>query len=112
MIGANHSTSTGTAKATDPLPTQAAFVKKAGQQLDDWAAHVEHLSAQADKLAADAKFEAHREVSVLKAKLAVAREKLRSNESVASEKWLEAKAGVETLWTEVKALFDKHGEKS
>ena len=111
MIRPNHTTVPGSALAVEPLPTQAAFVKQAERQLEDWGAHIEHLTAQAAKLSADAKAEADQQVAQLKSKLALARQRLQASEAVASEKWLEAKAGMDSLWSEVKALFDKHGDK-
>jgi len=106
-------TNPGTVKAPpEAMLTQSAFVEKAELQLKEWSTRLDKLAASAEKLTAEAKVSAQKGVGELKAKLVTAREKLNASKNVASEKWIDAKAGVETLWTDVKALFDKHEPKS
>jgi len=88
--------------------TQADFIEAAEAQLKAWSAQVDRLTAEAAKLKAEAKVAAEQKVNTLKAKLGAARQKLNANRSVTSEKWLEAKAGLETLWADVKSVFEKH----
>jgi hypothetical protein len=98
-------------KPAAEAPTQAAFVEKSEADLKEWSRRLEKLAAQAEKLTAEAKTAAQKGIGELRPKLAAARQRLDASRSVASEKWLDAKSGVESIWGEVKALFEKHDAK-
>jgi hypothetical protein len=95
----------------ESVPNQAAFIEKAELQLKEWAAKLEQRVNEVGKLKADAKRIAQKQVDELKTKLATAREKLDAGKGVASDRWIEAKVGLESLWMDVKALFEKDASK-
>jgi len=97
--------------AAKVITTQADFIDSADLQLKEWSSQVDRLTADAVKLKAEERTAAEQQVNTLRAKLGAARQKLNSIRSVSSDKWLEAKAGLDTLWADVKGLFEKHAPK-
>jgi hypothetical protein len=112
MNGPAKDTSTGSgAPPTNPAVTQAAFVEKAELELKEFTARMERLTAKAEKLTAEAKANTLKGIGELKPKLGLAREKLNAVKAAAGATWLDAKAGAESVWSEVKSLFEKHDSK-
>jgi hypothetical protein len=98
-------------RPAEGAPTQASFVQKSELQLKEWSSKLDVLAAQAEKLTAEAKTAAQKNIADLKPKLAAARQKVDAMKSAASDNWHEGKVGLEVLWSEVKALFEKHQTK-
>ena len=111
MIGPTKEASAGTTSPAHSAGTQGAFFEAAEAQLKEWSATVERLAAEAEKLPAEGKAKTEKAIGELKAKLGVARGRVNATKSLAGDKWLEAKAGFEGLWADVKGLFDKHSAK-
>lgn len=96
----------------EAVTTQAAFVEKAERDLREWNGQLDRLTNQAEKLASEAKATALKQVGELKMKLGAARDRLNASKSVAGDKWNEARTGLETLWSEVRSMFEKHSTKT
>jgi hypothetical protein len=111
VIGPTKEASPDSAAAPQGASTQGAFFEAAEVQLKEWSATVERLAAEAEKLPAEGKAKTQKAIGELKAKLGAARGRVNATKSLAGEKWLEAKGGVESLWAEVKAVFEKHDPK-
>jgi hypothetical protein len=112
MNGPAKDTSVGSGtRPPDPAVTQAAFVEKAELELKEFTARMERLTAKAEKLTAEAKANTLKGIGELKPKLGMAREKLNAVKAAAGATWLDAKAGAESVWLEVKSLFEKHDSK-
>jgi len=91
--------------------SQKTFVEKGEAQLKEWSARIDQLGKEAEKLSAEAKTAMTKQVADLRTKVAAARERLQESKFVTSDKWAETKTGLETLWSDVKALFEKSGPK-
>ena len=96
-----------------PVPAdvteQLHFIERAERQLKDWQSRIEALTHASLELEGEAQAAATEEIRALRAKLGAARHKLNTHKTSHGEAWMEAKAGLETLWKDVKALFMKRG---
>lgn len=82
-----------------------AFEEKFDAQLNEWSAEIALLKAKADKAKAEVKIEYYKTLETLQGKQDVARTKLKELRSAGDDAWEDVKAGAETVWTEIKAVF-------
>jgi uncharacterized coiled-coil DUF342 family protein len=77
------------------------YVRKLQEKLEEWNAEIDTLAAKAGEVKADAKNEYAEHIEALKAKQAVAREKIDELQQSAESAWEDLKSGLELAWTAV-----------
>ncbi len=88
------------------MSTRDEYVKKLQAKLEEWNADIDRLSAKADDVKADLRHEYAEQLEVLKAKQAVARQKMEELQKFGGSAWEDLKAGIELAWNAVAEAID------
>ena len=84
-----------------------AYVAKLEAQIKEWSAQLDEVATKAQKLTADARVAAQKQLEEGRSKLTAARHKLDGLKGVGADKWEEAKAKVESFWKEARTAFER-----
>lgn len=83
-----------------------AYQDKLEAQLQEWTAKLDQLKAKADGAEAEAKIEYYKQIDGVRAKVAVAQEKLNELKTSSGEAWETLKCGVESVWTDLRTAVE------
>lgn len=89
------------------LEHRKAYESKLDAQLAQWKADIDVLKAKARRAEVDAKVDYDKLIDALQQKYDEAGRHMRDLKTASDEAWESVKAGTETVWHEIKALF--HG---
>lgn len=82
------------------------YVRKMQAKLEEWNAEIDTLSAKAGEVTADLKKEYSEQIDILKAKQAVARQKIEELQQAGESAWVDLKSGMELAWTAMGEAID------
>ena len=82
------------------------YVRKLQEKLGKWNAEIDALAARAAEAKAGARSEYMEQIEALKAKQAVAREKIEELQQSGESAWEDLKSGVELAWTALGEAID------
>ena len=75
------------------------YVRKMQAKLEEWNAEIDTLTAKAGKVTAEVRSELSEQLESLKAKQAVARQKIEEVQHAGEGAWEDLKSGIERAWT-------------
>ena len=82
------------------------YVRKMQAKLDEWNKEIDRLTAKAGEVTADLKKEYSEQIEILKAKQAVARQKIEELQQAGESAWVDLKSGIELAWTAMGEAID------
>jgi uncharacterized coiled-coil DUF342 family protein len=82
------------------------YVRKMQAKLEELNADIDKLAARANAVSADLRSEYNEEMAALKAKQAVARQKMEEMQKSGESAWQDLKAGVDMAWTAIGESID------
>ena len=82
------------------------YVCKMQAKLEEWNAEIDTLTAKAGEVTAVAKNESNEQIESLKAKQAVARQKIDELQQAGESAWGDLKSGIELAWTAMGDAID------
>lgn len=82
------------------------YIRKMQAKLEEWNAEIDTLAAKASEVSADVKKEYNEQIESLKAKQAVARQKIEELQQAGESAWVDLKAGIELAWTAMGEAID------
>ncbi|MBT1074009.1 coiled coil domain-containing protein [Geobacter grbiciae] len=88
------------------MSTRDEFVKKLHVKLEEWNADIDKLSAKASEVKVELRQDYAEQLEALKAKQAVARQKLEELQKSGGSAWEDLKAGIELAWAAVGEALD------
>ncbi|QSV44584.1 coiled coil domain-containing protein [Geobacter benzoatilyticus] len=88
------------------MSTRDEYVRKMQAKLEEWNADIDKLSARAGEVREDLKHDYAGQIEALKAKQAVARQKIEELQKSGGSAWEDLKAGIELAWSAVSEALD------
>jgi uncharacterized coiled-coil DUF342 family protein len=82
------------------------YVRKMQAKLEELNADIDKLAARANAVSAELRSEYNEEMAALKAKQAVARQKMEEMQKSGESAWQDLKAGVDLAWTAIGESLD------
>ena len=82
------------------------YIRKMQAKLEELNAEIDTLSAKAGEVTADVKKEYNQQIESLKAKQAVARQKIEEIQHAGESAWVDLKSGIELAWTAIGEAVD------
>lgn len=82
------------------------YVRKMQAKLEEWNAEIDKLSAKANEATAELKKEYSEQIESLKARQAVARERIEELQQAGEGAWGDLKSGIELAWTALGEALD------
>lgn len=82
------------------------YIRRIHAKLDDLNAEIDLLAAKADGVSADVKKEYQEQIEALKAKQAVARQKVAELQLAGGSAWEDMKSGIDLAWTAMGEAID------
>ncbi len=82
------------------------YIRKMQTKLEEWNAEISTLTAKAGKVKVEVKNEYNEQIESLKAKQAVARQKIEKLRQAGESAWEELKSDVEKAWTALGEAID------
>lgn len=82
------------------------YVRKMQAKLEEWNAEIDTLAARASEVTAEFKHEYSEQIEALKAKQAVARQKMEELQQSGESAWVDLKAGIELAKTAMGEAID------
>lgn len=83
------------------------YVQKLKDKLDEWDADIDEFEERTQRAKVDLKFELEDQLTSLKAKRDIARQKLAEIMDASEEAWQDVKHGVDDAWASMKEAIDK-----
>lgn len=88
------------------MKNRDAYVRKMQAKLGEWNTEINMLSARGSEVAADMKSEYNEQIESLKAKQAVARQKIEELQQAGDSAWKDMKSGIELARTAMGEAID------
>jgi uncharacterized coiled-coil DUF342 family protein len=88
------------------MSTRDEYIRKMQAKLEEWNAEIDALTAKAGEVSADVTKEYHEQIDTLKAKQAVARQKIEELQQAGESAWVDLKSGIELAWTAMGEAID------
>ena len=88
------------------MGAREAYQKKMESQLKEWSAKIDGLRARAERASADIQIEYYEQIDTLRTKQEAAQSKLQELKRAGGNAWQDLKAGVETVWKELRNTMD------
>jgi len=88
------------------MSTREEYIRRMQAKLEEWNADIDQLSAKASEVSVDLKSEYAEQIEALKAKQAVARQKIEAFQQAGGSAWEDMKVGLDLAWTAVGEAID------
>jgi len=88
------------------MSTREEFIRRMQAKLEEWNAEIESLTSRADEVAEDLRREYNDQIALLKAKQAVAQQRIAELQQESGSAWEDLKAGIELAWTAIGEAID------
>ena len=82
------------------------YIHKMQTKLEEWNSEIDTLTAKAGEVRADVTKEYHEQIETVKAKLAVAQQKIDELQQAGESAWVDLKSGIELAWTAMGEAID------
>jgi uncharacterized coiled-coil DUF342 family protein len=82
------------------------YIRKMQSKLEEWNAEIDTLTVKAGEVTADLKKEYNEHIDTLKAKQAVARQKIEELQQAGESAWVDLKSGIELAWISMGEAID------
>lgn len=88
------------------MSTRDEYIRKMQAKLEEWNADIDTLTAKAGNVTEELKKDYNEQIESLKAKQAVARQKIKEMQGSGENAWEDLKAGIELAWTAIGEAVD------
>lgn len=82
------------------------YVRKMQAKLEEWNADIDTLTVKAGEVSAELRSEYNEQIALLKAKQAVARQKMEEMQKSGESAWEDLKSGAELAWSAIAESID------
>lgn len=88
------------------MSTRDEYIRKMHAKLEEWNADIDTLATRANEASADIRGEYNEQIQSLKAKQAVARQKIEELQKCGESAWKDLKAGIDLAWSAIGEAVD------